>query len=114
MRIRIKYDSCVVAKGEHRMAVNVDVKDIATTIKTIPYRTVCVFIIIVDGFLLFTPKHVAILLGLDQISEGIRPYLGIVFISAAAILLISIVGTCIKHTISSSRYEGAECQTKIG
>ena len=113
MRIRIKYDSCVVAKGEHRMAVNVDVKDIATTIKTIPYRTVWVFIIIVDGFLLFTPKHVAILLGLDQISEGIRPYLGIVFISAAAILLISIVGTCIKHTISSSRYRGRNAKQRL-
>lgn len=95
------------------MAVNVDVKDIATTIKTIPYRTVCVFIIIVDGFLLFAPKHVAILLGLDQISEGIRPYLGIVFISAAAILLISIVGTCIKRTISSSRYRGRNAKQRL-
>ena len=86
------------------MGVNVDVKDIATTIKTIPYRTVCVFIVIVDGFLLFAPEHVAVLLGLNQIREGIRPYLGIVFISAAAILLISIVDSCIKREISATRY----------
>ena len=95
------------------MGVNVDVKDIATTIKTIPYRTVCVFIVIVDGFLLFAPEHVAVLLGLNQIREEIRPYLGIVFISAAAILLIGIVGSCIKRAISGSRYRGRNAKHRL-
>lgn len=88
------------------MGVNVDAKDIATTIKSVPYKSICVFILIVDGVLLFAPENVITTLGLDQVREAIRPYLGIAFLCAAAILLIGVIGGWPKRKINASRYRG--------
>lgn len=95
------------------MGVNVDAKDIATTIKSVPYKPICVFILIVDGVLLFAPENVITSLGLDQVREAIKPYLGIVFLCAAAILLISVVSGYMKKAISSSKYKGRNAKHRL-
>lgn len=95
------------------MGVNVDAKDIATTIKSVPYKPICVFILIVDGVLLFAPENVITTLGLDQVREAIKPYLGIVFLCAAAILLISVVRDCVKRVISNLQYTGSKAKQRL-
>lgn len=95
------------------MGINVDAKDIVATIESIPCKPICVFVLIVDGVLLFAPENFITTLGLDQVRETIRPYLGIVFLYAAAILLISVVGRWINRAIRHSKYTGKNAKQKL-
>lgn len=88
------------------MGVNIDAKDNAATVKVIPYKSICVFVLIVDGVLLFAPENVVAALGLNQVRETIKPYLGILFLCAAAILLIDVGGSWIRRKVTVSRYRG--------
>lgn len=88
------------------MGVNIDAKDNAATVKVIPYKSICVFVLIVDGVLLFAPENVVAALGLNQVRETIKPYLGILFLCAAAILLIDVGGGWIRRKVTVSRYRG--------
>ena len=51
------------------MGVNIDAKDNAATVKVIPYKSICVFVLIVDGVLLFAPENVVAALGLNQVRD---------------------------------------------
>lgn len=95
------------------MAINVDAKDIANTVKTISVNKISCAAALLTGALLFLPDKATDILGLTEFRSNARPYLGFIFLGAIVILVVSLGSRWIKKRRLLAQYSGKGAKKKL-